>query len=136
MIGNVMILSFAVLHDAIAQAWGPDTCDPRSLDDWSTSNPAWGQCGVTALVVNDLVGGEIILAEVRYPDGTRQGVHYWNRVGSVDIDLTRQQFTKGEVVGVGAVAQRPTRLPKLFPERYELLYRRTLGALDSHSSGT
>ena len=55
-------------------------------DRWTPARPALGQCAVTALTVNDLVGGEILRT-------TNLGVvHYWNRVDGVDIDLTRDQF--------------------------------------------
>jgi hypothetical protein len=54
---------------------------------------------VTALVLNDLLGGELLLAEVRNPDGSRQGVHYWNRLpDGREIDLTHEQFKRGETI--------------------------------------
>jgi hypothetical protein len=35
-------------------------------------------------------------------------VHYWNRLGGgVELDLTREQFTGGEVVGEPEVVARP-----------------------------
>ncbi len=49
----------------LERCWSADTsADP---DGWSPENPAWGQCAVTALVVQD-------------------------RFGGIEIDLTRQQF--------------------------------------------
>ena len=61
--------------------------------------PAPGQGAVAALVVQDLLGGEILIAEVHHTDGTRQGDHYWNRISDgVAVDLTREQFTAPEVV--------------------------------------
>jgi hypothetical protein len=82
-------------------------------------------------MVNDLLGGDVLLAEVRNADGTRQGVHYWNRISTIELDLTREQFTDGEVVGPATVVKRPPGAPRLFPERYELLRARTLAALAS-----
>ena len=46
------------LEQAIRQSWSPDTVDPD--DGWSADNPARGHCDVTALVVQDLVGGELM----------------------------------------------------------------------------
>lgn len=38
---------------ALYKSWSSD-----SSSKWSQDNPAKGQCGVTALVVNDVLGGE------------------------------------------------------------------------------
>jgi hypothetical protein len=43
------------------------------VDDWSAANPARGQCGTTALTIKDLLGGELLVAEVLRADGSRQG---------------------------------------------------------------
>jgi hypothetical protein len=96
------------IEEAIRGCWSRDTCDPVDLADWSPADPARGQCAVSALVVQDLLGGELLLAEVRRADGSRQGVHYWNRLcGGDELDLTRSQFTRGEVVGAPEVVPRP-----------------------------
>src|SRR3954466_12847991 len=87
------------IEGAIRASWSRESCDPVDLADWSRENAARGQCGVTALVVQDLLGGELMLAEVHHANGRRQGVHYWNRIGGVEIDLTREQFRDGEVIG-------------------------------------
>jgi len=130
----MLIDSFATLQDALRSSWGPDTCDPVDVADWHAGNPARGQCGVTVLVVNDLLGGDLLMAEVFYTDGTRQGVHYWNRIGLLDVDLTRGQFTSGEHVGTGTVLPRPPHPPTRCLEEYELLRTRVLAALGSLGS--
>ena len=66
------------LEAAIRVAWALDTCDPVDVDDWSEANPSRGQFGSTALTIHDLLGGELLIAEVLRTDGSRQGVHYWN----------------------------------------------------------
>jgi hypothetical protein len=102
----VPLRSLAELERAIRDSWSEETCDPVDLP-WSPGNPAKGQCGVTALVVQDLLGGELLMAEVHHADGTRQGVHYWNRLaGAAELDLTREQFTD-EVVGEPDMVPRP-----------------------------
>jgi hypothetical protein len=102
-----MLLSLSEIEDAIRAGWSAASCDPVDLP-WSPANAAKGQCGVTALVVQDLLGGELLVAEVRHADGSRQGVHYWNRLaGGAELDLTRTQFKRGEVVGEPEVAARP-----------------------------
>ena len=79
--------SLAELETVIRSSWSEQTCDPVDQADWSPANPARGQCAATALVVQDLLGGELLIAEVRNADGSRQGVHYWNRLGEgVELD--------------------------------------------------
>jgi hypothetical protein len=128
---TMMIDSFSMLQDAMRNSWGPDTCDPVDLADWHPGNPARGQCGVTVLVVNDLLGGDLVMADVTNADGTRQGIHYWNRIGLLDIDLTRNQFTSDEHIGTGTVLPRPKDAPTRCLEEYELLRTRVLAALGS-----
>jgi hypothetical protein len=66
---------------AFRGSWGPDVCeDPADLARWSPSNPSRGECGPTTLVLNDLLGGGLCVAEVRLPDGWQQGCHWWNRL--------------------------------------------------------
>jgi hypothetical protein len=117
------------VEGAVRAGWGADTCDPVDLDDWHPGNPARGQCGVTALVLHDLLGGELVLGEV-HVGGERTGYHYWNRFGSVDVDLTRGQFRPDEVVVGGRVVVRPHGPPKRCAEQYELLRSRVLASLD------
>jgi hypothetical protein len=101
---------------AIRTSWSAETCDPVDLP-WSEANAPRGQCGATALVVQDLLGGDLLLAEVRNPDGSRQGVHYWNRLDDgTELDLTREQFAPTEAVQEPRVVQRP---PDLSGSRVE-----------------
>ncbi|MCR9218838.1 MAG: hypothetical protein NXI21_01290 [Alphaproteobacteria bacterium] len=68
----------AALHDA----WSRETAV-----QWTRENPALGQCNVTAAVVHDLFGGDIL--RTRLP-----GVwHYYNRLGGKRVDFTDSQFT-------------------------------------------
>lgn len=90
-------------------------------------------CGVTALVLHDLLGGDLMIGEVRYQEGGRQGVHYWNRLaGGLEVDLTREQFDLHEEVGPGRPVERPAGPPKRCPERYELMRARVASALGGH----
>ena len=73
------------LEAALAEAWSRETSsDPTS---WTHENPAWGQCAVTALLVQDYLGGTLRRGQV----GSIS--HYWNVLPSgEEIDLTRHQF--------------------------------------------
>jgi hypothetical protein len=79
---DMVFRSLVDIERVIRSGWSEQTCDPVALAEWSTDNPARGQCAVTALVVQDLLGGELLLAEVRNADGSRQGLHYWNRLAN------------------------------------------------------
>ena len=92
------------LEQAIRDSWSLDTADPEN--DWSPENPSCGQCDVTSLVVHDLLGGELLGADV-YLDGERVEGHMWNRLESgLEVDLTRAQFERGEVIGEPVARQR------------------------------
>jgi hypothetical protein len=128
--------TLAILESAIRASWSIETCDPVDVPNWTPANPARGQCGVTSLLVHDLVGGQLLGAEVSFPDGTRQGFHYWNRLHDLDVDLTREQFTDGEVVLEPRVIDRPPGLPTRGAEQYLLFRERVLALLQSEASPT
>ncbi|MGW5283412.1 YunG family protein [Streptomyces collinus] len=97
------------LHDALRASWAADTCSPDDLAraGWQPDNPAWGQCDITALVVNDIFGGDLMVGEV-YCGSDQQGFHWWNRLPSgAELDLTREQFRTGQTVTAPRVVERP-----------------------------
>jgi hypothetical protein len=117
--------SLGDIEAAVRAAWSRETAEDPDL--WSDDNPASEHCGVTALVVRELLGGEILIAgTVR--DGRRVARHAWNLLPSgLQLDLTREQFRSGEefekpVVGEPLVSAR-------YPERFELFRRRVLDRL-------
>ncbi|MFI8191534.1 hypothetical protein ACIF8T_22395 [Streptomyces sp. NPDC085946] len=119
------------IERAVRGSWTAETCTPEYRSRWTEDNPARDQCGVTALVVNDLLGGELIRGEV-HVDGERVDYHWWNRLGrGVEIDLTREQFGPEEIVTGGVVVPRPPdgELRRL-REEYELLRDRVLEKLN------
>src|SRR5262245_5726578 len=81
-------IAMSDLEAALAQAWSRATsADPAN---WSQENPAWGQCAVTALLVQDYLGGTLRRAQVGDIS------HYWNVLPSgEEVDLTRHQFPEG-----------------------------------------
>jgi hypothetical protein len=104
------------LEHAIRESWGPDTVDPD--DGWAPENPAQGQCDVTCLVVNDLVGGELMSADV-FLGEERIMAHMWNRLPSgIEVDLTREQFRNGEVLGEPISRPRLARIAEPSHPRY------------------
>jgi 8-oxo-dGTP pyrophosphatase MutT (NUDIX family) len=127
------MVDIELLRPLLRSAWGPDTCDPHDLANWPPENPARDQCGTTALVVQDLLGGELILGEV-HVDGVKIGHHYWNQLpDGTTVDLTAGQFLPGEIVVGGEIRHRPPDAPRRCRGQYELLRYRVLRALaDEH----
>ncbi len=85
------------IEAAVRSSWGPDTVF-ASADYLSRGNgkPSRGQCGTTALVIQRLLGGDLMVADVEF-EGRVDGVHYWNVTpGGVEVDLTRDQFHPAE----------------------------------------
>src|SRR5665811_2071764 len=72
----------------LRRAWSRSTsADPER---WSEGNPAWGQCAVTSLVLQDLLGGKLCRTMV---DGHS---HYFNILDNgEEVDLTWEQFRVG-----------------------------------------
>jgi hypothetical protein len=66
-------------------------------------------------------GGEVLAADV-FRNGEREEAHMWNRLpGGMEVDLTRDQFKNGEVIGEPSVRQRPVQFDPEHPRyhRYE-----------------
>jgi hypothetical protein len=124
-----MVYTLGQIEAAVRESWSADTCDVVDLP-WSESNPSRGQCGVTALVLHDLLGGDLLIAEVLNADGSRQGHHTWNRLaGGIEVDLTREQFRSDEVVQAPRVVSRPAGPPVRCVEQYDEMRRRVGEAL-------
>ncbi|WP_416530577.1 hypothetical protein [Streptomyces coelicoflavus] len=117
------------IEQAVRDSWSAETCTPEFRSRWTADNPARDQCGVTAMVLNDLLGGELIRGEVHVA-GERVDYHWWNRLApDVEIDLTREQFGPHETVVGGVVVPRPPEIRRL-REEYELLRGRVLERLE------
>ena len=118
--------TLAELERAIRSSWAIETSDDP--ERWTRANPARGQCVGTSLLVRELLGGEILLANV-IREGEWVERHAWNRLPTgVTVDLTRSQFTCGEeltdpVVGepVATHRSRYALLASRVRERLELL---------------
>lgn len=118
------VSSVADLAQAVRRAWSRDTSfDPAG---WSTDSPSWGHCAVTALIVQDLFGGDLVRGWVEAT------VHYWNRLPTgEEIDLTVEQFGEAPKRDDARVESRDYVLS--FPDtraRYERLLGRLLDLLE------
>ena len=71
------------IYEALIRSWSIETSSK-----WTTENPAKGQCGVTALVVQDIYGGEIKKTKVR------EAWHFYNFIDGQRFDFTEVQFNE------------------------------------------
>jgi hypothetical protein len=118
--------------EAIVASWSPDTADPTTtyLAAGRPGQQTRGQCGTTALVIQDWLGGDLIIADVLI-DGTVVGVHYWNRLpDGTELDLTGDQFLAAEMLTGGQVVVRPAGPPSHGLAAYLLLARRVDAILE------
>jgi len=108
--------SIAQVVAAVTASWSVETCHATSeyVAAGRPGDRSRGQCGTTALVLQDLLGGELLVAQVQV-NGAPDGVHYWNQLpGGREIDLTRTQFSPAETLGD---AKRVDRTPGTPPRR-------------------
>ena len=104
------------IEGAIRESWDLDTASEDN--DWTPDNPACGHCDITSLVVHDIFGGELLMAEV-FRNGEHAEWHMWNRLpGGLEIDLTREQFRDGEVIDEPSVRPRRPEIASTEHPRY------------------
>lgn len=108
--------TLAEIEAAIRAGWSADTAEED--DGWTPDNPARGQCDITSLVVHDIFGGELLAADV-FRNGERVEGHMWNRLpGGIEVDLTREQFKGGEVIGEPIARRRSPKIASPDHPRY------------------
>lgn len=113
-------MDLLTLKSRLYKAWSKETAYRKDRDQWVQSNPSIGQCAITALVVNDYLGGAI----VRGLSST--GVeHYWNVIDSKIVDLTYEQYSEGMDFDSNDVVDREFLLSSGdVNDRYNLLKKR------------
>ncbi|MDI3559042.1 hypothetical protein [Bradyrhizobium sp. Arg816] len=71
------------VQHALRKAWSLSTSS-----QWTPDNPAAGQCNVTALLVHELYGGELLKTPLPAGD------HFYNRIEGKRYDFTASQFDR------------------------------------------
>lgn len=111
----------AQLQQALYLSWGKDTA---TNGDWDENNRSKNQCAVTALVVQDYFGGDLMRCEMTDGDS-----HYWNNIP----ELGHQDLTSDQFLHIEASPIRSTQIVRSreyvlsFPDthkRYKLLSER------------
>lgn len=100
-----------LICDILQQCWSIKTSSK-----WQPHNPALGQCSVSALVLQDHFGGDILKTKVKVSD------HFYNRIGGHVYDFTSTQFT-GNVVYDDDVASREEAMGDCSQSEYRELSR-------------
>jgi hypothetical protein len=80
------------IQKTIEKSWSKETAYFDFLWCKNNNSKSSGQCLVTTLLVQELLGGEILYSHVVANENFD---HYWNKIGEVEIDLTSKQFRKG-----------------------------------------
>lgn len=78
------------LEAALTQSWSQSTSSYG--EQWSAENPASGQCAVTAALVQEQLGGDIV--RVMFTDRGKTDSHYFNVLPNGErVDFTYRQFS-------------------------------------------
>jgi hypothetical protein len=104
----------------LRKAWCRETAHPSYQSKWSEDNPSYGQCCVTALVIQDLYGGDIYSCKVG------KHSHFVNIINEKIIDKTAEQFgDTNNIKYVDGSFRKKSRMSLLknkdIKQRYELL---------------
>jgi hypothetical protein len=87
-VGVMGTVPLEALDRALRLSWSAET---SAATEWTSANQAKGQCAVTACVVQDYLGGDILNTITTMPDGTSVS-HYFNLIAGEPVDLTEHQF--------------------------------------------
>ena len=108
--------------DVLKKIWCRETAHPSYQKDWTEDNPSYGQCAVTALLINDLCCVPIYKCRVG------RKTHYFNMwAGRCEvIDLTSEQFGSQKIDYLDCESVLREQLLKCehVKERYEMLKTR------------
>ena len=108
------------LYTALSGIWAEDTCAPRMRRDWKRKHPSYGQCSITAFLVQDIFGGRVY--GVPLEDGN---FHCFNVAEGHVFDLTSEQFDRRLNYTLDHEQFREIHFSKKEKEeRYELLKKR------------
>ena len=111
----------------VSMSISKDTCYPNLRDKWTDKNKALGQCAITALVLNDFLGGKIMRCE------SESGSHYYNLINDEIIDLTVSQFKNLPNYSTGEERAREYLLPNEdTKERYKKLLEKVKDNFINH----
>jgi hypothetical protein len=119
-----MLLNQVILNRAFLTMWDVKSSNSPA---WTRGNPPLGQCAVTALIVQDYLGGDLLRCVVNKPNKASlkgqtvtQISHYFNLLpDGIHLDLTWDQFG-------GLDKNRYSGKPEIREREYVLSFKETL----------
>jgi hypothetical protein len=105
------------IKNALSNSWSL-----KSSSKWSKDDSSTGQCGVTTLVVNDILGGEI--KKTKLPDGW----HFYNFINNKRYDFTASQF-KEEILYMDISSNREEAYADTNEKQYSYLKEKVFDTL-------
>lgn len=121
--------------NVLQKSWSKETS--YCPDEWNELNPSLGQCAVSALVVHDYFGGNIVWSEAVLPNGQIVS-HYFNSIEGKEVDITRSQFPEGSIISKGVEKKKGFATARDFmlshdntKRRYELLRMEVRNCLEA-----
>lgn len=103
------------LRARLSMCWSRDTAFRKR--EWDKGKRSRGQCYPTALLVQDLLDGDILTGKVG------EEYHYWNRLpDGTEVDFTSDQYG-GDGIHPVTEGKKPRRRLNRKNERYVLLKR-------------
>lgn len=129
-IGKISIFSRPVFEEVVREAWVSAT----AYGEWTSKCPELNQCAVTAMLVQDYFGGDLLRCECDDGDS-----HYWNLLpGNEEWDLTKSQFDYSGVTPLrDTVVVRPRSYvdkTRSTVRRYKILKKRFERILDERDA--
>lgn len=113
---------------ALRESWSEQTCYGPQSSEWSSSNPALGQCAVSTLVLIEIMGTGIVVED-------KSNLHFWYMDDFGEVDLTREQFGVEVLIKPTGVISRESLLDgdgadiARTKQRFELLLGQVLQSL-------
>jgi hypothetical protein len=111
--------SMTDIKNALEKAWSI-----QSSSKWAPNNPAARQCGVTALVVHDLLGGEILKTQLL------DGWHFYNALNGQRHDFTESQFS-APITYLDVASNRAEAFADTNQQQYEYLKQAVMSQMPS-----
>ena len=100
------------IQKVLINCWSSETSSK-----WTESNPALGQCSVTALVIQDFYGGRLLKSKIN------NDWHFYNEIDGTIYDFTASQFLN-ELKYTYELSNRNEVLLDTSVEQYKILYKK------------
>lgn len=112
------------IKEHLFDCYSIDLCYPKVKSQWNVNNKCFGMCAITALIINDYLGGAICKIHVN-------GIsHYYNLINDEIIDLTCEQFNCDIDYNNYEIVERKTILTSDTKHRYNILKERLINKIN------